>query len=312
MTFLELAEKVLNENQIPMKADDIWEYGVEKGYNVQVNSSGKTPWATMSAQLYVNVRDNKDSKFSATDTRPKKFFLKSFKNIEELIEKADKEEIKKIEAEEKKLKKKSYLEKELHPVLAYYAYTYLKCYTKTINHSKSNKKEFGEWVHPDMVGCHFLTEEWQGDLSKLSRATGNSAIKIFSFELKREITLTNLREAFFQTVSNSSWANESYLVAAEIAEKVELESELKRLSSSFGIGVIKLNLNNPDDSEIKYPSAIRDVLDWETMSKLTMNKDFNEFLEQVNNNLTSSKIYKEQFDKILDKEKLVAKFNQKK
>jgi len=312
MTFLGLAEKILDENQIPMKADDIWEYGVEKGYNEQVNSSGKTPWATLSAQLYVNVRDNKDSKFSATDSRPKRFFLKSFKNIEELIEKADNEEIKKIESKEKELKKKSYLEKELHPILAYYAYNHLKCYTKTINHSKSSKKRFGEWVHPDMVGCHFLMKELHSDFSKLSRAVGNPAIKIFSFELKREITLANLREAFFQTVSNSSWANESYLVAAEIAEKVELENELKRLSASFGIGVIQLNVHDPDSSEIRFPSANRDVLDWETMGKLTANKDFNEFLEQVNNNLTSTKIYKEQFDKIIDKEKLVAKFNQNK
>ena len=93
----------------------------------------------------------------------------------------------------------------------------MKCYTKTINHSKSTKKEFGEWVHPDIVGCYFPIDEWDTQVMNLSSAIGNTSIKILSFELKRELNLGKLRESFFQAVSNSSWANESYLVAAEIS-----------------------------------------------------------------------------------------------
>ena len=70
---------------------------------------------------------------------------------------------------------------------------------------------------------------------------GNASIKIYSFELKRKVMLSNLREVFFQTVSNSSWANESYLVTAELSNDEDLMIELKRLSTSFGIGVIKLD-----------------------------------------------------------------------
>jgi hypothetical protein len=308
MTFLELAEKVLEENQIPMKTGEIWAYGVEKGYDKEVNSSGKTPWSTLAAQIYVNVRDNPKSLFGATGSRPKKFYLKSFSNIDELIEKAEKEEIIKVETEEKELKKKSYLEKELHSILAYFAYYYLRCYTKTINHSKSNKKEFGEWVHPDMVGCYFPIEDWSSEVNELSNTVGSPAIKIYSFELKRKVTFANLREVFFQTVSNSTWANESYLVTGELAVDDELNNELKRLSTSFGIGVIKLDVDDPDNSEILFPSRTSENLDWETINKLTMNKDFTAFLKRINNDLKSREIRKEWYDKILDKEKLVEKF----
>ncbi len=308
MTFLELAKKVLEETQVPMKSAEIWEYGVKKGYTQQLNSSGKTPWSTLAAQIYVNVRDNHNSLFSATENRPKKFYLKSFENIDLLIEQSEKEEVIKTEIEEKELKKASYLEKELHSVLAYFAYYYLRCYTKTINHSKSNKKVFGEWIHPDMVGCYFPIEDWATEVNELSNTVGKPAIKIYSFELKRRVAFTNLREAFFQTVSNSTWANESYLVIAELAEDDELIDELKRLSTSFGIGVIKLNINDPDNTEILFPAKTSEHLDWETINKLTMNKDFTEFLKRVNNDLKSREIRKEWYDSILDKKSIVQRF----
>ncbi|WP_375560670.1 hypothetical protein ACE193_23750 [Bernardetia sp. OM2101] len=171
------------------------------------------------------------------------------------------------------------------------------------------KKEYGEWIHPDMVGCHFSIEDWQSELTEFSNTTGNPAFKLYSFELKRKITFTNLREVFFQTVSNSSWANESYLVAAEIDSDEEFSSELKRLSTSFGIGVIKLDIQDPDSSEIIFPAQTRDILDWEMMDKLTrMNKDFKEFLKRINNDIKSKEIRKEWYDKITDKEFLTDKF----
>ncbi len=258
--------------------------------------------------MYVHVRDNPKSKFEVTGKRPKKFYLKSFKNIAELIEVAEKEEIREAEHEEKELKKSSYLEKELHPLLAYFAFYYLRCYTKTINHSLSTKKEYGEWVHPDMAGCYFPIEDWSEEVNQLSNTVGNSSIKLYSFELKRKVTLSNLREVFFQTVSNSSWANESYLVTAEMSNDEELMTELKRLSTSFGIGVIKLDVKYPDNSEIVFPSRISEILDWETINKLTMNKDFVGFLKRITNDLKSQEIRKEWYDKIVNKDTLVAKF----
>ena len=40
--------------------------------------------------------------------------------------------------------------------------------------------------------------------------------KLWSFEAKLLINRSNVRECFFQAVSNSSWANFGYLVAAGV------------------------------------------------------------------------------------------------
>lgn len=40
MTFLELAEKIVGETQTPLKTGEIWANGVEKGYDIKLNSSG--------------------------------------------------------------------------------------------------------------------------------------------------------------------------------------------------------------------------------------------------------------------------------
>jgi len=302
MTFLELAERVLIEEKRPLTANEIWTLATEKGYDKQLNSEGKTPWATLGAQIYVNAKDNPKSPFAQTDSRPKKFYLKSQASQLDLSDTA-------LSKEPTVVKKKrfDFLEKDLHPYLTYYAYYHLHCYTKTINHSQSSKKEFGEWVHPDIVGCYFPLDDWKQEVYELSSSIGNISIRLLSFELKREISFGNLRESFFQTVSNSSWANESYLVAAEVSKEEEFRNELARLSTSFGIRVIKLNLEDPHSSEIIFPAKYREALDWETINKLTMNADFKEFISNVKIDITSRKIHKKEYDQVQDIETLKRK-----
>jgi hypothetical protein len=291
MTFLELAEVVLREEQKPLTANEIWQLAVSKGYDQKLNTEGKTPWATLGAQIYVNAKDNPKTLFLQTDTRPKRFYLKN------QILSLDSEPVEEMSVKPKKLQ---YLEKELHPLLTYYAYYHLRCYTKTINHSLSNKKEFGEWVHPDMVGCYYPLDEWKPEVYELSSTIGDISIKILSFELKRELSFANLRESFFQTVSNSSWANESYLVAARISQDVDFLDELTRLSTSFGIGVIELNIEDPHSSKIVLPAKYKTNLDWETVNKIAMNSDFKEFLTRVKIDISSKKIHKKEYDPVLD------------
>lgn len=302
MTFLELAEKVLKEEKKPLTANEIWKIGEDKGYHLKLNSQGKTPWATLGAQIYVNERDNKKTIFAVVGKRPKRFYLKEQSNLFDLeeIETSDNTE----EIAQTKEKKK-YLEKHLHPFLVHFAFYHLKCYTKTINHSKSRKKEYGEWVHPDIVGCSFPIGEWSSEVLNLSSTVGNNSIKIISFELKRELNLGKLRENFFQAVSNSSWANESYLVAGEISNNEDFLNELTRLSTSFGIGVIRLDTEDPLSSEILLPARTRDNLDWETINKLTLNRDFKDFLRRIKNDLTSNEIRKEEYDKVYEPEELI-------
>ncbi len=300
LTFIELAKRILEEEQKPLSSTDIWEIAKSKGYDNLLNSQGKTPWATLGSQLYCNVRDRNDSPFIKVGTRPKLFYLKK------LASNGNLKFIEQVQDENVILSKQpEYLEKDIHPFLAYYAHYYLKAYTKTIQHSKSDKKEFGEWIHPDMVGCYFPIGNWEPDTVEFGASIGHMAIKLFSFEIKKELTFGNLRESFFQAVSNSSWAHEGYLVAAQISINDDFQAELKRLSTSFGIGVIKIDLEEPDSSEVLFSARTNEDLDWDSINKLTvMNPDFKDFLKRIKIDISSKEIRKEKYDKVCEQEEL--------
>ncbi|MFN0050449.1 MAG: HTH domain-containing protein [Cytophagales bacterium] len=310
MNFLELAEKVLTEANKPLSVSEIWDFALKKGFDKQLNSNGATPKATLSARLFTNIKELEKTIFSTIEkTTPKKFALKKIKYSIDAINETENEEI----LLSKPTKKVGYLEKDLHSLLTFFAHNYLKCYTKTINHSLSTKKEFGEWVHPDMVGCYFPVNEWKPEVFQLSSVVGNSSLKFFSFEIKRELSFANLRESFFQTVSNSSWANESYLVGAEISDDVEFQNTLKRLSVSFGIGVIQLDTKIPDDSKILFSAKNRENLDWDTINRLSeKNTSFFEFIKTIKIDFTANKIHTQEYDKVIDSDELVKILNQKK
>lgn len=304
MTFHGLAEHILKQVDKPLTANEIWQLAVEQGLDKKLNSTGKTPWATLGSRLYVIARDTPDSIFKTVGKRPKRFYLKNKSYPEDFKE----YEVGKTEEEASVSPihtSANYLEKDLHPFLAHFAFYTLNCHCKTINHSKSDKRSYGEWVHPDMVGCVFPIDEWNDEVLNLSSAVGNTSVKFISFELKRELNLSSLREKFFQTVSNSSWANESYIVAAEISKNEDFLSELGRLSLAFGIGVIELDVNDPNSSWIRFPADTRENLDWETLNKLTaMNTDFRNFVKRVGIDIRSNEIRKEKYDKILEEKQL--------
>ncbi|MEY3222619.1 MAG: hypothetical protein RLZZ203_1475 [Cyanobacteriota bacterium] len=299
--FLNLAKKVIEEEQRPLTSKEIWEIAQSKGYDQDLQTKGKTPDATLNSRLCVEVRDNPTSEFITTGTRPKKFILRSLNNsiynniVETPTATTD----------------KNYLEKDLHPLLVYYGFYYLKTYLKTIQHQKSNKKVFSEWLHPDIVGCYFPFGDWQDEVFEVSSLIGSSAISLYSFELKRELSFANLREAFFQAVSNSSWANYGYLVAAKVDTDNDFLAELERLSTSFGIGVIRLDIDDPDSSEVILPAKFRDLVDWETVNKLaSINPDFSDFLKRVKKDIHCREIRPEMYDRVLEKEDLIKSLEQ--
>lgn len=300
ITFLELGKKVLREKNKPMTVEEIWEFAQEKGYDTLVATKGKTPWRTIGAQIYVDIRDNEESPFVKIDSKPRKFFLKELVSEEDLRKIEEKEKIKEEIPTETK-----YAERELHPFLTYFAYTYLGIHTKTISHEKSSKKSYAQWLHPDLVGVYFPIDEWKDEVIDFAKEVGTKLIKLYSFEMKKELTFSNLRESFFQTVSNSSWANEGYLVAAKTSQDDDFLSELKRLSTAFGIGIIKIDIEDPDSSEVLFPAKIKSELDWDTVNKLSMeNRDFKEFVKRIKIDISSKEVRKEKYDKVNDADKL--------
>lgn len=301
LTFLELAKKVLREERKPLTVEEIWELSQKKGYDEFVATKGRTPWRSIGAQIYVDIRDNDISPFVKIESKPRKFLLKELVS-EETLQKIKEKEEKVVE----KPIKTTYSERDLHPFLAYYAYMYMDwLYVKTIKHERSRKKTYAEWLHPDLVGVHFPIGKWTDEVLDFGMAIGGQPIKIYSFEMKKELTFSNIRESFFQAVSNSSWANEGYLVAPKISQDEDFRSELKRLSSSFGIGIIKIDIEDPDSSETLFPAKFKSELDWDTINKLAgENTDFKEFLVRIKKDLSTKEVRKEQYDSSGNLEKL--------
>jgi hypothetical protein len=114
--------------------------------------------------------------------------------------------------------------------------------------------------HPDMVGFYSPVEDWNDKLLEFNKATDRTAIRLYAFELKKHIDRGSYRENFFQAVSNSSWANEGYLVACSFQQQDDLLSELERLSASFGIGIITFDLDDIDSSKVLFPARTKETI----------------------------------------------------
>ena len=154
-----------------------------------------------------------------------------------------------------------YDERSLHKVFCSYLRT-RNVYAKTIYHEKSSTKvdSAQKWVHPDIIGVEF--EEFNNDatLSLLKATEPKESVHIYSYELKKKIESDyQLKQYYFQALSNSSWANYGYLVAFEINE--DLSEEMERLNNAFGIGIIHMQAN---ESRILFP-ARKNQLDYVTI-----------------------------------------------
>ncbi len=178
---------------------------------------------------------------------------------------------------------------------------YLNIFTKTIPHEESKKSQYAQWLHPDVVGVYFPVEEWEDVVLDLSNEIGQTGIKLFSYEIKKELTYDNLRESYFQAVSNSSWANEGYLVAASIQDDENFIQELKRLTTAFGIGIIRLDTEYSDSTEILFQARIKKHLDIETINKLSqLNSTFRQFLKRIIKDKSTKEIRKDFMTRLLN------------
>ena len=118
-SFLDLAIEVLKTAKQPFTYQEIWEEAKRSGLSARMKTSGKTPWQSLGAQLYVEVRDNPESRVVKVGKRPARFFLKDRESeISSNLEK----EIQRGEAKRAAIAPK-YKEKDLHPLLAYFAYS---------------------------------------------------------------------------------------------------------------------------------------------------------------------------------------------
>ena len=197
-------------------------------------------------------------------------------------EKTDQDE---IEEEESGNPSTSTPEHELYPILSHFLELEgeYNIYSKRIDErrSKNNRGKNGnKWLYPDLVAMEDLTANWHDKVKDCVQKYPDKKAKIWSFEVKLLINRSNVRETFFQAVSNSSWAHYGYLVAAELVDSAK--RELQILSSLHGIGFILLDPKTSDKRRIVIPAKERTEIDWDTANRLVEeNQDFKDFIEGV-------------------------------
>lgn len=292
-----LAIDTLEKAGVPLTPEEIWNKSLEYGFDKNIATAGKTPWRTIGAQIYVDIRNNPDSVFKQTQKHPVKFSLINIEVRPDIVN-------------VKKETENKFNERDLHPLLSTYAIgdSHFRCYTKTIYHEKSVKEQKGKnkWLHPDIVGIYFPLNDYNEKTRKtIKEAFNENAMKLFSFEMKITIDMSHLREYFFQAVSNSSWANEGYLVALKYDDDIELIDEMRRLNNAFGIGFIQLNAENVEQSEILLPAKLNTVLDWNMINRLIEeNPDFSDFIDDVNSDNRSEDRIRGNYDEVYSPEKM--------
>ncbi len=289
MTYIELGKKVLEQAKRPLKPKEIWEIACEMGLDKERPSIGKTPWSTLGTDL---GKDKKQFYVARKEGGAFFYWLKSREREFPPQETSNAEDDEQSECSgTAKKQKTSFNERDLHPLLVKFLDKdpdfNLQC--KTIYHEKckKDKKGKGEWNYPDIVGVYFPQNDrhknYKIETLEFLQHTGQNSYKLFSFELKKELSFSNLKASYFQAVSNSSWANEGYLVVFNIDDEVLNElNELRRLNQSFGIGVIKLE-SEISNSKILLPAKEREI-DMQTLNMLIDDspEDFKPFIKDIN------------------------------
>lgn len=184
--------------------------------------------------------------------------------------------------------KKGFSEHDLYPVLMNWLFEdqNIRCRRIDENRSSNSLGSGGNfWRHPDIVGFEDVSIDWEVDVRECAKNGNFSPIRWFSYEVKKELNLSNTRECFFQTLSNSSWANEGYLVTAGISEKKKgiVTNELRELSDDYGIGVILLDYNEPSKSKVLFQAKRKEEVNWRAIDRVCKeNPDFKDYVERVN------------------------------
>ncbi|GAA9139073.1 COG2958 family protein [Helicobacter pylori] len=294
---LEVIKEPIKVTEIYDKAKELFEKGeIESMFDY----GGNTPDQSVSASIYTALNKGEELPFLKVREKPVLIALKS----------AVKEPVL-IAQKSSALGTKIVHERNLHSFLTYMAFfnENLKCYTKTIFHVGSLKSPKGmdRWLYPDMVGVRFLHAELSNEnLIAFSKKFDTLPVKLVSFELKKEISVNNCRECYFQAISNSSWANEGYLVGHHIdTHNPKLMDLLKRLHASFGIGVIDLRTDE-DKSAILLNAKYKEKIDYTVALELSeKNEEFSGFLKSVvDYDPKNQNRYKDEFDEIKKKEEL--------
>ena len=247
--------------------------------------------AALIGQIVAEIGANRpswQSKFPnlrTTEGRPRRYYWTEKSETDEILE-AEQSGVpnapKEIEANRSEGVR--YLERDLYPMLIDFLSSEVGAKAYRIDEgTASNRRGPGgnKWLYPDVVAIESLTAGMNKEVVGALQHSGERRARLWSFEVKRLLNRSNVREAYFQAVSNSSWANFGYLVSAEI-EGVETLREIQMLYAVHGIGLMEIDMENPTESVVRIPSREKLSVEWSMCSRLAdENRDFTSFMKKV-------------------------------
>jgi hypothetical protein len=151
------------------------------------------------------------------------------------------EQIKEIEKEETQLEKDAYptVMKFLKQELFVEANYTLFAQEKAIKSKRGTNKH----RYPDLIGVY--KPEWNELDTFPKLILKDISYQIYSFEVKTSLKMENIRESFFECLSNSVFANKRYVVIAKEGDKAILPkayNEFRKLSTRYNVGLIEVRI----------------------------------------------------------------------
>ena len=152
----------------------MWAAGCKRELDGKLGSSGKTPVRTLSARIYVDLKNNPESIFTQVSKRPAKFYLK---------EKDFTSDLEEMQETDGSRETGRFHERDLHILLSSFVCVdeHFKCIKKTIYHEVSKREKSGKnrWLHPDIVGVHFPFDSYTDNTLKPVSYTHLSMVRMW-------------------------------------------------------------------------------------------------------------------------------------
>ncbi len=218
LTFMELAKRVLAATHVPMSPNEIWKLAADEGWDKAVASKGKTPSATLGAQLYTHVKRG-GQVFAKQPGRKGKFYLKGTA----------------APTDGQPPPTRARDETAFYKPFADWLVRMKEC-TKAI--PLGGSRFGGRWGTPDVIGKR---ESLRSDIIK-------SPTEIVSAEVK--VDSNALITAFGQACSYYLFSHKSYLVVPKDSAQDDL-SRLDALCQIFGIGLVLFDNASKDRPEFE-------------------------------------------------------------
>jgi uncharacterized protein len=303
--FTDKTIKILKEAKIPLSLTEILEIIQQKFRDKKVINLINYDWKEIVDYLN-DESEMKKAGIKKISEKPDRFLMNDFLN-EEL---PDRTTVLESELSLKQKDIRTNINPDIIPhFLSYYMGQYLNVYTKSITKKDDDTSNYIRWLHPSMIGVHFRRDlsDYEDEESVGNIRNITDYIDVYSFEIIKKLGFYNLKESYFQTISTSYWANQSYMVCVEIEDENDesFQKDLLNLGKNYGIGLIKLNIINPDASIIIVPARIKKDIDWEMTDKLSEeNVKFKNLFNNIIKNYKSDELKKEHFDEIKTKNEL--------